>query len=147
VYGRIFLDQAPDNCEFPYIVYSIISVVPDDVFAKKGKSMLIQFSIFSADTSAGEVTDLYDALRTLFDDAFIEIAIHEIDGVRYYTIDGYLADGLYLADGSYFAGYTEVLMWIREVNLTTMVDEITVGEGVQSVKAWHADYEMVTQAS
>ena len=147
VSGRIFLDQAPDNCEFPYVVYSVVSVVPDDVFAKKGKSILIQFSLFSANTSAGGVAGLYDALRTLFDYAFFEISIHETDGVRYYTIDGYLADGAYFADGTYFAGYSEALLWMHEVNLTTMVDEITVAEGVQSVKAWHADYEVVTQVT
>ena len=145
--GRIYLDQAPDNCEFPYVVYFVVSSTPDDVFCQKGKQTLIQFSLFSANTSAVEVADLYDSLRTLFDDAFIEISIHETDGVRYYTIDGYLADGSYLADGIYFAGYNDILLWMHEVNLTTMVEDITVADGVQSVKHWAADYEVVTEVS
>jgi hypothetical protein len=145
--GRVYLDEAPAGCEFPYVVYFVVSSTPDDVFCQKGKQTLIQFSLFSANTSAVEVADLYDSLRTLFDDAFIEISIHETDGVRYYTIDGYLADGSYLADGTYFAGYNDILLWMHEVNLTTMVEDITTAEGVQSVKHWAADYEVVTQES
>ena len=114
--GRIFLDQAPDNCEFPYVVYSVVSVIPDDVFGKKGKQSLIQFSLFSANPSAVEITDMHTDLKALFDDCSMTIT-------------------------------SNTLLWMHEVNLTTMVEDITVGEGVQSVKAWHADYEVVTQDS
>ena len=114
--GRIYLDQAPDNCEFPYVVYSVVSVIPDDVFGKKGKQSLIQFSLFSANPSAVEITDMHTDLKALFDDCSMTIT-------------------------------SNTLLWMHEVNLTTMVEDITVGEGVQSVKAWHADYEVVTQDS
>ena len=114
--GRIYLDQAPDNCQFPYVVYSVISVTPDDVFAKKGKQSLIQFSLFSANPSAVEITDMHGHLKTLFDDCSMTIT-------------------------------SNTLLWMHEVNLTTMVEDITVGEGVQSVKHWAADYEVVTQDS
>ena len=114
--GRIFLDQAPDNCEFPYVVYSVVSVIPDDVFGKKGKQSLIQFSLFSANPSAVEITDMHTDLKALFDDCSMTIT-------------------------------SNTLLWMHEVNLTTMVEDITVGEGAQSVKAWHADYEVITQVS
>jgi len=114
--GRIYLDQAPDNCQFPYVVYSVISVTPDDVFAKKGKQSLAQFSLFSANPSAVEISTMHGYLKALFDDCSMTIT-------------------------------SNTLLWMHEVNLTTMVEDITVGEGVQSVKHWAADYEVVTQDS
>jgi hypothetical protein len=114
--GRIYLDQAPESCEFPYVVYFVVSSTPDDVFAKKGQQTLIQFSLFSANPSAVEISTMHGYLKALFDDCSLTIT-------------------------------SNTLFWMHEVNLTTMVDEITVAEGVQSVKAWHADYEVVTQVT
>lgn len=114
--GRIYLDQAPESCEFPYVVYSVVSVIPDDVFAKKGKQSLVQFSLFSANPSAVEISTMHGYLKALFDDCSMTIT-------------------------------SNTLLWMHEVNLTTMVEDITVGEGVQSVKHWAADYEVVTQDS
>lgn len=39
------------------------------------------------------------------------------------------------------------LVWCREQNLTTMVDEITTPEGTASVKAWHVDFSILTSLS
>ena len=114
--GRIYLDQAPESCEFPYVVYSVVSVIPDGVFAKKGKQSLVQFSLFSANPSAVEISTMHGYLKALFDDCSMTIT-------------------------------SNTLLWMHEVNLTTMVEDITVGEGVQSVKHWAADYEVVTQDS
>lgn len=71
--GRIFLDDAPQECEFPYIVFFIVSGIPDDVFAKKGKNILIQFSLFSASLGATEITTIYNDLHSLFDDSTFSI--------------------------------------------------------------------------
>ena len=114
--GRIYLDQAPESCEFPYAVYFVVSSVPDDVFGKKGQQTLIQFSLFSANPSAVEISTMHQYLKALFNECSLTIT-----------------------------GNTLALM--HEVNLTTMVDEITTAEGVQNVKHWAADYEVVTQES
>lgn len=71
--GRIFLDRAPDNTEFPYVVFFIVSGVPDDVFTKDGESVLIQFSLFSASSGATEITNMYKDLKALFDDCSLTI--------------------------------------------------------------------------
>ncbi len=71
--GRIFLDEAPADCEFPYVVFFIVSDVPDDVFAKKGEDVLIQFSLFSASKGATEITTMYTDLKALFDDAQLTV--------------------------------------------------------------------------
>ena len=114
--GRIFLDQAPEGCEFPYVVYFVVASTPDDVFAKKGRQTLIQFSLFSVNPSAVEISTMHGHLNALFDDCSMTIT-------------------------------SNTLAWMHEQNLTTMTEEITVGEGVQSVKHWAADYEVVTEVS
>lgn len=71
--GRLFKGQAPDAAEFPYVVYQIVSDVPDDVFAKKGESVLIQFSLFSSASGSTEIEDMYSHLKTLYDDCSMTI--------------------------------------------------------------------------
>jgi hypothetical protein len=72
--GRVFYRKAT-NPDYPRIVYSIITANPDNVFQRKGESVLMQFDIFGAD-SAGDaaVNTIYADLRTLLDDWQITIA-------------------------------------------------------------------------
>lgn len=114
--GRVFLDQAPDGAEFPYAVFFLVVGTPDDVFNKKGRDLLIQFSLFSASQGATEITNMYNDLHSLFDDAAFSIT-------------------------------SNTLIWCRESNLTTMVEEITVNNAAQAVKAWHVDFEIIVRAS
>jgi len=111
--GRVFLDQAPAGCEFPYVVWFIVSGVPDRTFTEHYTDALIQFSIFSASPGAVVITSIYNALVALFDECIL-------------TITG------------------STLVWMRETNMQTMVEDITVGDGTQSVKAWHVDFEVRT---
>jgi hypothetical protein len=71
--GRIYLDRAPDGCQFPYVVYSIISAVPDDNFKTDMDNIYIQFSLFSDSEGATEITTMYNNLKTLFDNAVLTI--------------------------------------------------------------------------
>lgn len=71
--GRIYLDHAPDNAEFPYCVFFIVSDVPNDTFKDKIDDILIQFSLFSASSSAAEMADMYKDLKALFDDCSLTI--------------------------------------------------------------------------
>jgi hypothetical protein len=74
--GRAYLDEYPADempATYPYMIYSIVSGNPDDVFAKKGEDILIQFSLFSASAGATEITTMYADLRTLFDDCSMTI--------------------------------------------------------------------------
>lgn len=71
--GRIYLDEAPENTAYPYVVYQIISSVPEDHFNEYLDNTLIQFSLFSDSRSASEVSTLYGYLKTLFDDATLTI--------------------------------------------------------------------------
>lgn len=71
--GRIFLDQAPEGTEFPYIVFFIVSSVPEDTFVKDIENTIIQFSIFSASAGATEITTIYGHLKALFKDAKLTV--------------------------------------------------------------------------
>src|SRR3972149_9350176 len=71
--GRIFLDEAPQGSEYPYIVFFIISDVPQDTFTEYLDDILIQFSIFSASQGATEITTIYNDLISLFDNCALTI--------------------------------------------------------------------------
>jgi hypothetical protein len=71
--GRIYLDQAPDNSTFPYVVFFIVSDVPEKTFSEDFENVLIQFSLFSASSGATEITTIYTDLKSLFDECSLSI--------------------------------------------------------------------------
>ena len=74
VNGRIFLDdRLPDGCEFPYIVFFIVSSTPEWEFTERFENTLIQFSLFSNSESAVEITGMLEDLESLFDDCSLSI--------------------------------------------------------------------------
>ena len=68
VAGRLFYSQAPDEVELPYAIFFSVSDVSDDVFAKDGAEVYIQFSLFSGASSPGEIMDMETHLSTMFKD-------------------------------------------------------------------------------
>jgi len=76
--GRIYLDEAPAGCEFPYVVFQVVTGSPDNVFAKKGKNTLIQFSLYSTSKSATEITTMYADLMSLFDECSLTITSNNL---------------------------------------------------------------------
>lgn len=71
--GRIYLDDAPQGAQFPYIVVSIVSGVPNDTFTEKLDDVLLQFSLRSTSKSVTEIAKMYTDLKTLFDGATLSI--------------------------------------------------------------------------
>lgn len=71
--GRIFLDQAPEDAELPYVVFFIVSAVPDNKFQKLGEDITIQFSLFSSSVGMTEITNMYNDLKALFDECSLTI--------------------------------------------------------------------------
>ncbi len=111
--GRIYLDQAPDGAEFPYVVFFIVVGTQEKTFTEHYTNTLIQFSLFSASSSAAEIATMYADLKALFDECAL-------------TISG------------------SKLVWMKESNLTTMVEDITVADATQTVKHWAVDFEVRT---
>lgn len=76
VSGRIWLDKVPDDDQpvtYPYIIYFIVSDVPDWTFKESFEDILIQFSLFSASSGLTEITTMYNDLKALFDDCAMSI--------------------------------------------------------------------------
>lgn len=65
--GRIFLDEAPEGTDFPYVVFRIIAGAQQDTFKSKIEDTLIEFSLFSISKSAAEITAMYADIMALFD--------------------------------------------------------------------------------
>jgi hypothetical protein len=114
VSGRIFFEWA-DDMTLPYIVWSFPSVVPDDVFAQKGKQAIVQFSIFTALTAGkAAMTTIYNHLHALFDECSL-------------TITGYRSASM------------------TETNLVPTIDDITTPEGSVGVRQWNVDFDLYTE--
>lgn len=114
VAGRVYYDEAPQGAQFPYVVYSIVSAVPERTFTEEYRNILVQVSLFAA--GATEISTMYNDLKTLLDEYSM-------------TITG------------------NTLVWMRENNLTTMVEDVTTVDGLQRVKHWAVDYEVLTSLS
>jgi len=71
--GRIFMDQAPEGCEFPYVVVLIVSSVSEQTFTDQMEDSYLQFSLFSASDGMTEITTMYADLKTLLDDCTFAI--------------------------------------------------------------------------
>ena len=71
--GRVYLDRAPAGVEYPYCVFSIVSGNPDWTFKESFEDTYIQFSLFSASSSATEITTMYSYLKSLYDDCSMTI--------------------------------------------------------------------------
>jgi hypothetical protein len=102
---RIYLDEVRQDIVLPYVVFFIVSGMPDKTFTEHYTDTMIQFSLFSDDESGTEIQTMYGNLKTLFDECAL-------------TITG------------------STLVWMRESNLTTMVED--------GVKHWAIDYELLT---
>ena len=118
--GRIYLDRAPENTEFPYVVFFIVSYSPDNTFAEKLEDVVVQFSIYSLQPGPTEIIGIYYYLKTLFDDCDLNIERGELVDLEDWN----------------------ELIWFKRQNLTTMVDDITTPTGTVAVKHWAVDYSI-----
>lgn len=66
--SRIYLDRAPELATFPYVVFSIVSSVPQDTFMEDIEDTLIQVDLFSTSEGATEITTLYADLKAALKD-------------------------------------------------------------------------------
>ena len=72
--GRLYKGQAPQGALFPYVVYFVISNMPEYPGEKTIEHVLLQFSIFSATSASTEAEDILTYLRSLYDDCSLSIS-------------------------------------------------------------------------
>jgi len=63
----MYLTQAPQGTEYPYIVYHKISGVPDHTYTEDMENVIIQFNIFDNNNSSTTINDIYTKLTALYD--------------------------------------------------------------------------------
>lgn len=59
----LYNTQAPQDAVFPYVVFALISDVPEWTFSEDFENCLIQFNIFSDKSNPVEICALYELLK------------------------------------------------------------------------------------
>jgi len=71
--GRLYKGEAPQDAQFPYVVYFVVSNVPEYPGGHTIEMALIQFSLFSSAPGSTEIEDMLTHLRSLYDDVVLTI--------------------------------------------------------------------------
>jgi len=71
--NRFYKGRGPDSPEFPYVVHSVVSSVPEKTFTEQYENILIQFDLFSLASGSAEVESMYDHLNALYDECSLTI--------------------------------------------------------------------------
>lgn len=72
--GRLYLSEAPQNVSFPYCVYDLISEIPDEYFSSPDlEEVVLSFGLFSENESSIEVQDLFENLKTVYDNCALTV--------------------------------------------------------------------------
>lgn len=71
--GRLFKGRAPEGAQYPYAVMMVISDVPDKTFTETYEDVLIQFSLYSANSGTTEIEDMFTHLNSLYDECTLSI--------------------------------------------------------------------------
>jgi len=62
-----YFTEAPQDAVMPYVVYNLVSNVPDWTYTEDMENSLLQFSIFDDHSSSTTINDIYEKLTALFD--------------------------------------------------------------------------------
>ena len=73
--GRLYLSEAPQNTVYPYCVYFMMNDMPEHWFGGEViEDVSIQFNIYSSDHSAIQITNLYNYLKSRFDECVLAVS-------------------------------------------------------------------------
>jgi len=75
----LYNTQAPQDAVFPYGVFQLISDVADWTFSENIENCLLQFNLFSNESSPTEICTLFGLLKDAFD--FHELAIDNYETI------------------------------------------------------------------
>jgi len=67
VSGKFYKERAPQTATLPYVVYHIISIVPEWNFCSDFEKLRIQIDLFSSSNDSTQVENMYTYLKELFD--------------------------------------------------------------------------------
>lgn len=77
--GRLYLNEAPTTADFPYAIYSLVANEYDENWHTGYDEALVDFELYSDSTGgATEITDLYEHLKTGFDNANFSVTSNSL---------------------------------------------------------------------
>ena len=65
--GGLHNTEAPQNTNYPYAIFYLISNIPHWTFDTTMENSIVQFSIFDDNSSVGNIGDIYKELTDLYD--------------------------------------------------------------------------------
>ncbi len=71
--GRLFKGRAPQGAELPYVVFFVVSSVPEKTYTDDLENALVQFSLFSKTESIVEVEGMFSHLKALYDECDLSV--------------------------------------------------------------------------
>lgn len=117
ILDRMYPGRAPEGCEYPYIVYLIVSNSPEKTFTEDFERTIVQFSLFSATSGSTEIQNIYTDLKTLYDECAMTVTA------------------------------TTWFHWMKRINANLMIEDHTISSRQGgTIKVWHyaVDYEILT---
>lgn len=80
--SRLYKGRAPESATYPYVVFQIVSNRPDNVFSGYYEETLIQFSLYSSNSSHEEVENMYTYLKALYEEQDMTISSETLIWMR-----------------------------------------------------------------
>ena len=106
--GRCYY-QTANSPDYPRLVYSRVSGVPDNAFAKKGESVLIQFDLYSMQSAGDqEILTMETDLIALFDDCTLTLTGKNLVGFQRQNTVSMVEDLSALNDGTMMVNHTAI---------------------------------------
>jgi hypothetical protein len=65
--GGLHFSEAPQSKPMPFVVYDIISAMPDYTFTENYEGATVQFAIYSNTSDSAQVNDIFGKLIAVFD--------------------------------------------------------------------------------
>ena len=71
--SRFYKGRAPERTDYPYVVYKVVTNYPEKTFTEDYENTIIQFSLFSSNSSTLEIETIYGYLKSLYDECALTI--------------------------------------------------------------------------
>ena len=84
----LYLSVAPPSAVFPYAIMQLVSDVPDWGFVERYENILLQLNVYSADSTAESVCDIFKAITAELD--FLDLPIDNYDSISFVRENGFL---------------------------------------------------------
>ena len=81
----MYKSQAPENTEFPYAVYRVVTNTPERTFSEDYENTTIQFSLFSIASGTTEIENMFTTLKALYDEIPFTVSGGTLVWMRRYT--------------------------------------------------------------